>query len=257
VSGLCEGKVALVTGAASGIGRATAAALAREGAAVLIADLQREQGEAAAEAIRASGGRAASVQANVTSDAAAIVAAAVEHFGRLDILVNNAGVFYPADFLTTPFGEWMRAVEVMYHGAFHCSQAAAREMVRRGEGGRIVNISSINAFLGAPLSSHYNSAKGAVDQLTRCLAVELAPHGILVNGVAPGFVDTPMAIVDGVSEHETEEFKQFYVGRRRIPLARPAQPEEIAEGVVFLASKCCTYITGHTIVVDGGLTTTF
>lgn len=257
MSGVCAGKVALVTGAASGIGRATAVALAREGAAVLIADVQREQGEAVAAAISTDGGRADFVLADVTRDAMPMVAAALESFGRLDILVNNAGVFYPADFLTVSFSEWMRAVEVMYHGAFHCSQAAAREMVRGGAGGRIVNISSVNAFLGAPQSSHYNSAKGAVDQLTRCLAVELAPHGILVNGVAPGFVETPMAIVDGISEHETPEFQAFYVQRRRIPLARPAQPEEIAEAVVFLASTRCTYITGHTIVVDGGLTVTF
>jgi len=257
VSEVCAGKVALVTGAASGIGRATAAALAREGAAVMIADLQREAGEAAAGAIRAEGGRAGFVAADVTRDAAEMVAATLAAFGRLDILVNNAGVFYPADFLTTPFNTWMRAVEVMYHGTFHCAQEAARAMARQGAGGRIVNISSVNGFLGAPQSSHYNSAKGAVDQLTRCLAVELAPHGILVNGVAPGFVETPMAIVDGESEHETPEFQAFYVGRRRIPLARPAQPEEIAEAVVFLASARCTYITGHTIVVDGGLTATF
>jgi NAD(P)-dependent dehydrogenase (short-subunit alcohol dehydrogenase family) len=230
-------------------------ALAREGAAVMIADVQ--PGEAAADAIRAGGGRADFVRADVTRDAAPMVEATLAAFGKIDILVNNAGVFYPADFLTVPFGEWMRAVEVMYHGAFHCSQAAAREMVRRGEGGRIVNISSVNAFLGAPQSSHYNTAKGAVDQLTRCLAVELAPHGILVNGVAPGFVETPMAIVDGVSEHETPDFQAFYVERRRIPLARPAQPAEIAEAVAFLASSRCTYITGHTIVVDGGLTATF
>jgi NAD(P)-dependent dehydrogenase (short-subunit alcohol dehydrogenase family) len=249
--------VALVTGAASGIGRATAAALAREGAAVVIADVQREGGEAAAAAIRGSGGRAAFVPGDVTRDAEAMVAAAVTQFGQLDILVNNAGIFYTADVLETPFAEWMRAVEVLYYGAFHCSQAAARAMVQRGAGGRIVNISSVNAFLGAPLSSHYNSAKGAVDQLTRCLAVELAPHGILVNGVAPGFVETPMAVVNGVNEHETPDFQAFYVQRRRIPLARPAQPEEIAEAVVFLASARCTYITGHTIVVDGGLTATF
>jgi NAD(P)-dependent dehydrogenase (short-subunit alcohol dehydrogenase family) len=255
--GICEGKVALVTGAASGIGRATARALAREGAAVLIADLQREAGEAAAAEIRAAGGRAAFTPGDVTHDAGRMVDGALGHFGRLDILVNNAGVFYPADFLETPFAEWMRAVEVMYHGAFHCSQAAARAMVAQGQGGRIVNISSVNAFLGAPLSSHYNTAKGAVDQLTRCLAVELAPHGILVNGVAPGFVETPMAVVDGVNEHETEDFQTFYVQRRKIPLARPAQPEEIAEAVTFLASSRCTYITGHTIVVDGGLTVTF
>jgi NAD(P)-dependent dehydrogenase (short-subunit alcohol dehydrogenase family) len=257
VSGTCAGKVAIVTGAASGIGRATAAALAREGATVLIADIQREQGEAAAAAIVAGGGRAGFVEADITRDAEPMVAAAVERFGQLDILINNAGVFYPADFLTTPFDEWRRAVEVMYFGTFHCSRAAAWEMVGRGAGGRIVNISSVNAFLGAPSSSHYNSAKGAIDQLTRCMAVDLAPHGILVNGVAPGFIDTPMAVIDGVSEHDMPDFKEFYVGRRRIPLARPAQPEEVAEAVLFLASPRCTYITGHTIVVDGGLTATF
>lgn len=257
MSGVCAGMVALVTGAASGIGRATAVALAREGAAVLIADLQREAGAAAAAAINAGGGRAAFVEADITRDAEAMVAAAVAQYGQLDILINNAGIFYEADFLATPFAQWRRAVDVIYFGTYHVARAAAQEMVRRGAGGRIVNISSVNAFLGAPRSSHYNSAKGAVDQLTRCLAVELAPHGILVNGVAPGFVDTPMAIIDGVSEHETPDFKAFYVERRRIPLARPAQPEEIAEAVVFLASSRCTYLTGHTIVVDGGLTATF
>jgi NAD(P)-dependent dehydrogenase (short-subunit alcohol dehydrogenase family) len=257
MSGAWTDRVALITGAASGIGQATAVALAREGTAVMIADLQRAQGEAAAEAIRAGGGRAAFVEADVTRDAAKMVAATVEAFGQLDILVNNAGIFYPADFLEVSFAEWMRAVEVMYHGAFHCSQAAAREMVRRGQGGRIVNISSVNAFLGAPQSSHYNTAKGAVDQLTRCLAVELAPHSILVNGVAPGFVETPMAVVNGVNEHETPDFQAFYVQRRRIPLARPADPKEIAEVVVFLASPRCTYVTGAMIVVDGGLTATF
>ena len=128
---------------------------------------------------------------------------------------------------------------------------------RTAQGGRIVNVSSVNAFLGAAQSSHYNTAKGAVDQLTRCLAVEWAPHGILVNGVAPGFVETAMAVVDGVNEHETPDFQAFYVQRRRIPLARPAQPEEIAAAVLFLASDRCTYITGHTIVVDGGLSVTF
>jgi NAD(P)-dependent dehydrogenase (short-subunit alcohol dehydrogenase family) len=130
-------------------------------------------------------------------------------------------------------------------------------MAARGEGGRIVNVSSVNGFLGLNRASHYNSAKGALDQLTRTLAVELAPHGILVNGVAPGFVETPMAVMDGVNYHQTEEFQEFYVRRRRIPLARQCEPEEVAEAVAFLASPRNTYITGHTIVVDGGLSITF
>jgi NAD(P)-dependent dehydrogenase (short-subunit alcohol dehydrogenase family) len=254
---LLEGKVALVTGAARGIGRATAEALARDGAAVVIADLEDSRGAEAAAAMNTAGARAAFVATDITRQAQEMVASALEHFGRLDILVNNAGIFYPSDFLTTTFEDWQRAVDVMYFGTFRCSQAVARAMVVQGRGGRIVNISSINGFLGAAQSSHYNTAKGAIDQLTRCLAVELAPHGILVNGVAPGFVNTAMAMIDGVSEHETAEFKEFYVGRRRIPLARPAEPAEIAEAVAFLCSPRCTYITGHTLVVDGGLTITF
>ena len=254
---LLEGKVAIVTGGARGIGRAAAEALVRDGAAVVIADLPTSHGAETAGAIRAAGGRATFVAADVTTDAGQMVDGALAAFERLDILVNNAGIFYPCDFLTTEFDDWHRAVEVMYYGTFRCSQAAARVMVAQGAGGRIVNISSINAFRGAPQSSHYNSAKGAIDQLTRCLAVELAPHGILVNGVAPGFVNTPMAVVDGVNEHETAEFQEFYVRRRHIPLARPAEASEIAEAVAFLVSPRCTYITGQTLSVDGGLSISF
>ncbi len=223
----------------------------------MVADLPTSDGATTAAALQRQGAQAAFVAADVNQDAEAMVAATVTRFGRLDILVNNAGVFYPADLLTTPFERWRQAVEVIYYGAVHCSRAAGQVMVAQGQGGRIINISSVNAFLGAAQSSHYNTAKGAVDQLTRCLAVEWAPHGILVNGVAPGFVETAMAVVDGVNEHETPDFQAFYVQRRRIPLARPAQPEEIAEAVLFLASPRCTYITGHTIVVDGGLSVTF
>ncbi|MEN9938415.1 MAG: hypothetical protein RLZZ387_4994 [Chloroflexota bacterium] len=254
---MLQGKVALVTGAASGIGRAVARALARDGAAVVIADLPGTRGAEVAEEIASGGGQALFVPADVTADAEAMVARAAETFGRLDVLVNNAGVFYEVDALEVEFAAWMRAVEVIYLGAFKCSQQAARAMAVRGEGGRIVNVSSVNGFLGLNRASHYNSAKGALDQLTRTLAVELAPHGILVNGVAPGFVETPMAVMDGVNYHQTEEFQEFYVRRRRIPLARQCEPEEVAEAVAFLASPRNTYITGHTIVVDGGLSITF
>lgn len=223
----------------------------------MIADLEQSDGAQTAAELNAAGARVAFVATDITQQAHEMVDATIEHFGRLDILVNNAGIFYPSDFLTTTFEDWQHAVEVMYFGSFRCSQAAAQAMVARGQGGRIVSISSVNGFLGAAQSSHYNTAKGAINQLTRCLAVELAPHDILVNGVAPGFVNTAMAIVDGVSEHETGDFKQFYVGKRRIPLARPSEPGEIAEVVAFLCSPRCTYITGHTIVVDGGLTITF
>lgn len=250
-------QTAIVTGAGSGIGRACAHQLAAKGHAVVVADINEAAARSVVAEIVQAGGRATAFQADVRHDAQRMVDAAVQTYGALDILVNNAGIFYAADFLTTPFEDWHRAVDVMFYGATKCSRAAAQQMVAQGGGGQIVNISSVNAFLGAPLSSHYNTAKGAIDQLTRCLAVELAPHRILVNGVAPGFVETPMAVVDGVNEHSTQDFKQFYVQRRRIPLARPAEPGEIATVVTFLAEGTATYLTGHTIVVDGGLTVTF
>lgn len=250
-------QTAIVTGAGSGIGRACAHQLAAKGHAVVVADINEAAARSVVAEIVQAGGRATALQADVRHDAQRMVDAAVQTYGALDILVNNAGIFYAADFLTTPFEDWHRAVDVMFYGATKCSRAAAQQMVAQGGGGQIVNISSVNAFLGAPLSSHYNTAKGAIDQLTRCLAVELAPHRILVNGVAPGFVETPMAVVDGVNEHSTQDFKQFYVQRRRIPLARPAEPDEIATVVTFLAEGTATYLTGHTIVVDGGLTVTF
>ena len=249
-------QTAIVTGAGSGIGRACAHQLAAKGHAVVVADINEAAARSVVAEIVQAGGRATALQADVRHDAQRMVDAAVQTYGALDILVNNAGIFYAADFLTTPFEDWHRAVDVMFYGATKCSRAAAQQMVAQGGGGQIVNISSVNAFLGAPLSSHYNTAKGAIDQLTRCLAVELAPHRILVNGVAPGFVETPMAVVDGVNEHSTQDFKQFYVQRRRIPLARPAEPDEIATVVTFLAECTATYLTGHTIVVDGGLTVT-
>lgn len=248
---------AIVTGAGSGIGRATAKILAQRGMHVLVTDMHETAAALVCNEIQQAGGVANSLKVDVRSDAAHMVTYAVDVMGGVDVLINNAGVFYPADFLTTSFVEWHRAVDVMFHGAFHCSQAVAQQMVSQGGGGQIVNVSSVNAFLGAPMSSHYNTAKGAIDQLTRCLAVELAPHRILVNGVAPGFVETPMAVVNGVNEHSTTEFQEFYVKRRRIPLARPAEAEEIAHVIAFLADGVATYLTGHTIVVDGGLSVTF
>jgi NAD(P)-dependent dehydrogenase (short-subunit alcohol dehydrogenase family) len=250
-------QVAIVTGAGSGIGRAIAHELAARGHQVVVADINDSHAHAVAAQIVAAGGDAIGLAVDIRHDAQRMVDETVAQYGRVDILVNNAGIFYPADFLSTAFEEWHRAVDVMFLGATKCSRAAAQVMVAQGHGGQIVNISSVNAFLGAPLSSHYNTAKGAIDQLTRCLAVELAPHGILVNGVAPGFVETPMAVVDGINEHTTDDFAQFYVKRRRIPLARPAEPEEIATVAVFLAEGTATYLTGHTIVVDGGLSVTF
>jgi NAD(P)-dependent dehydrogenase (short-subunit alcohol dehydrogenase family) len=254
------GKVSIVTGSGRGIGRATAELFAAEGAAVVVNGRTATEVEAAAAAIRAKGGRAAAVVADLGKHGAAraIVETALREFGGVDLLVNNAAVFRPNDFTQDPFDDWMRVLEVNLLGAVHCARKAAAAMIRAGRGGRIVNVSSVHGFLAEPKASHYDVAKGGLDQLTRTLAVELAPHDILVNGVAPGFVDTAMSIMpDGKSELETDAFKDLYVKRRRIPLARASKPEEIARVILFLAGPENTYITGQNVVVDGGLSITF
>jgi len=252
-------QVAIVTGSGRGIGRATAELLAAEGASVIVNGRTASEVSATAAAILSKGGRALPVIADVGQVDAAeeLVAAAAREFGRLDILVNNAAVSRTHDFLQDSFEDWMKVLEVNLLGAVRCARAAAAWMVQSGKAGRIVNVSSVHGFLAENHYSHYDVAKGGMDQLTRTLAVELAPRGILVNGVSPGFVDTAMAIANGVNELETEAFKEIYVKRRRIPLARAAQPQEIAQVILFLAGPENTYITGESIVADGGLSITF
>ncbi|BDG60132.1 SDR family NAD(P)-dependent oxidoreductase [Caldinitratiruptor microaerophilus] len=255
-----SGNVAFVTGAARGIGAAIARALVREGAAVVVADVLEAQGEHVASTLREAGGRAVYVHVDVRrpDEVDAAMARTLDTFGGLDILVNNAGVFYPSPFpQTEPFAEWYRVVEVIFHGTYHCSKRAAEVMIRQGRGGRIVNVTSVHEFLGERAATHYDAAKGAVGGMARAMACDLAPHGILVNNVAPGFVDTDMSVVNGVNELQTEDFRRVYIEGRRIPLARPARPEEVAEVVLFLCSPRNTYMTGTTVVVDGGLSITF
>jgi NAD(P)-dependent dehydrogenase (short-subunit alcohol dehydrogenase family) len=152
--------------------------------------------------------------------------------------------------------DWRKLLAVNLDAVFFLSQAVGQQMVYQG-GGRIVNVASIMAYLTAPDTVHYNAAKAGVVQITRTLAVELAPSNVLVNALAPGFIRTPMSIVRGVDETETEFFLTFYVQHRRIPLARPGHPSEVASAALFLASDDCQYITGHVLVVDGGLSVTF
>jgi NAD(P)-dependent dehydrogenase (short-subunit alcohol dehydrogenase family) len=252
-------RAALITGGATGIGYATARRLARDGCAVVIMGPHVREGQAAAAQLQAEGLRVDFVAGDVTDEAqvAACFDRAEQLVGGVDVLVNNAAIFATTPFVTTDYAAWHRVFDVIVDGAYYCARAAARGMIARGGGGQIVNISSINAHRGLIDASAYNAAKGALDQLTRCLAVELAPHAIRVNGVAPGFIDTAMAITDGVNELETEAFQTIYIQHRKIPLQRPGQAHEVAAVVAFLASADAAYITGATIPVDGGLAITF
>jgi NAD(P)-dependent dehydrogenase (short-subunit alcohol dehydrogenase family) len=253
------GKVAIVTGSGRGIGRAAAELLAAQGAAVVVNGRTASEVEGVSEGIRSRGGAATAAVGDVgqPQTASALVEAAVREHGGVDILVNNAAVSKSFDFVNDSFDEWTRLFEINLMGAVRCARAAAAWMVANGRAGRIVNVSSVHGFVAESRSSHYDVAKGGMDQLTRTLAIELAPHGILVNGVAPGFVNTAMSIANGVNELETDTFRDIYVKRRRIPLARAAEPDEIARVIAFLAGPENTYMTGSVVVVDGGLTITF
>jgi NAD(P)-dependent dehydrogenase (short-subunit alcohol dehydrogenase family) len=242
------GKVALVTGAQQGIGRAIALALAREGADVGVNYLDdRDAAERVVTEVRGSGRRACLVRGDVAraSDAEAMVAAVARELGTPAILVNNAGVFPRVDFLAMTEADWDHVLGVNLKGSFLCAQATARRMIDGGVGGAIVNLSSV-AMRGTPLGVHYSASKAGVMGLTRAMALALAPHRIRVNAIAPGLTDTAQPRY-GNSEAELVELA------RQIPLeGRMARPEDIARVAVFLAAADSGWITGQTIHVNGG-----
>ncbi|MEE8545049.1 MAG: SDR family oxidoreductase [Alphaproteobacteria bacterium] len=242
------GKVAIVTGAGRGIGRAIAERFAAEGARVVVADIDRDSGRAVAEALAGGGGEALFVACDVGDggQARALITATVEAFGALDVVVNNAGVLHIGDLFETTEADLDRVLRVNVKGPFLVSQAAGREMVRRGRGGAIVNLSSIGALMAIPDQLAYNVSKGCLAQLTRVMALALAPHRIRVNAVAPAAVNTEM-IAPLMADAEA---------RRRVlsrtPMGRLAEPREIAAAVAFLASEAASYVTGQTVYCDGG-----
>ena len=257
-----EGEVAFITGAGRGIGRAIAERLSAEGASVALVARTQAELDAAVTAIRqrSGGGNAVAIQADIaeSNQIEAAIAQAESALGPITILVNNAAISPLTDLVQGSFDEWEAVMRVNLYGAVHCARFVGKNMIDRAAGGVIVNISSIHGTRVEPHASAYDVAKGGIDQLTRSLAMELAPHGIRVNAIAPGFIDTAMSVgTDGISEVETAEFRQIYVDCRRIPVGRAGQPGEIAAVVSFLASDDASYISGAIIPVDGGLSTTF
>ena len=240
------GRVAAITGGALGIGRATALTFAEEGATVALGDVQIEAAEAVAQEIRGRGGQAIAVGLDV-GDAAqvqAFVDRVVEEFGRLDVMFANAGIAHAAPFLEHPEAQWHRVLRVNLTGVFLCCQAAARQMVKQGGGGRLIITASINGFRGVENLAGYNAAKAGVIELTRTMAVELAQHRIAVNAIAPAQIDTRLtrSLPEGARRRRVE----------RIPMGRFGEPDEVARAALFLASDDASYVTGHTLAVDGG-----
>ncbi len=246
---LLEGRTALVTGAANGIGRAIAGTLAREGARVVAVD--REELPDLGSSVQPL-----RWDLSDTPSLAALLDEAEAAVGPLDVLVNNAGVFEPSLAVDLTLESYQRVLAVNLHAPIFLASRAARGMVERGYG-RIVNITSIHGRFGEEAALSYDVAKGGLDQATRTLAIELSRHGVLVNAVAPGFVSTRMSIVDGKDELESDWFKEVYLEHGKLPIRRHAMPAEIAEQVAWLASERNTYVTGQVLTVDGGLTVTF
>jgi NAD(P)-dependent dehydrogenase (short-subunit alcohol dehydrogenase family) len=240
------GKTALVTGAASGIGKATAEALATAGANVIVADRNREGAEAVASGINAAGGSASGHAADVTREED--IEAMLDAAGTVDILVNNAGLAIRKPSVDLPLEDWNKVVDVNMTAVFLCARAAARRMIAQGQGGAIVNVASIMGLSGGGLYPNisYQTTKGAVVNMTRALAVEWAGHGIRVNAVAPTWVRTPFIqpILDQPDLLARIE--------AMTPMRRLAEPEEVASAILFLASPAAAMVTGHTLPVDGG-----
>ena len=240
-------KVAVVTGGGSGIGKATCLLLAQEGAGVAVADIYRDRAEAVAAEIQKQGGRALAIEADVSSASSVdqMMARIVEACGRIDVLVNNAGIILQALSVDMTEQQWDKILTNNLKSCFLCSKAAAKQMIKQGQGGRMVNISSIHAELSEPSAGAYTAAKGGMEAFSRTFATELAPHRITVNCIRPGATYTELTL-----PMYTDSVKKALF--TRIPLKEIADAAWIADGIVFLASDRARYITGQILAIDGG-----
>jgi len=243
-------KVAIVTGARRGMGITHALVLAKDGVKVVVADISLEDCQKVVEEIEKNGGEAIAVKCDVSKkeEVKEMVKETVEKFGKVDILVNNAGITQFKPFLELTEEEWDRTIDINLKGYFLCAQATAEEMAKQ-KAGVIVNIASVamgQQGIGFPTLVHYCASKGGIVGMTEALAVELAPFGIRVNAIAPGMIDTPM--IDPVKKDPGTMEAML----ARVPMHRVGKPEEVSNLVLFLAPDASSYITGSTVVIDGG-----
>lgn len=242
------GKVAIVTGAGTGIGVGISESLADAGAAVVVSYHSNGTGaEHVAAKLRERGGSVLVQRCDVRDYAQvqALMDAAVATFGRIDILVNNSGITEPHSLLEMTPDEWDKTLNINLRGAFFCTQLAARQMIKQGQGGRIINLSSVHGFAAVPNHAHYEASKGGINMLTKACAIELAPHNIQVNCIAPGAIEVERYFRPG---YDREEWG------KRIPAGRVGFPSDIGPLAVFLCTEGASYITGQIIWVDGGMT---
>ncbi len=245
MAGKLNGRVAIVTGAASGIGRGIAEAFAEEGAAVAVADRNEQAARDVSEAIAARGGRAIAVHVDVTDEAlvAAMVERVLAELGGIDVLVNNAGINGTTKLVEMSLAEWQRMIDTNLTSLFLCTRAVLPTMIAQ-RSGRIINMGSQLGLVGGDRMAHYSAAKAGVHGFTKALAHELAPHNINVNAIAPGPIETPL--LDGVAEDWLEQKK------KELPLGRFGRVEEVAPTAVLLASDGGSFYTGSTLNVSGG-----
>jgi NAD(P)-dependent dehydrogenase (short-subunit alcohol dehydrogenase family) len=259
MTGRLQDRVALVTGAARGIGLAAARALAQEGARVMLSDIDEDVLQEAAGGLQRDGLQIQSIAADVSDQAslARAVAAAADAWGRLDVLVSNAAITDDTPFESISAERWHGVMRVNLDSVLYGAQAAMPHL-KRSPYASIVNVASIQGLRGQPNSMAYATAKGAVVNLTRCMAVDFGPLGVRVNAIAPGYIDTRMALMHGnVHEHQTDWFQDVFIKHGRLPLRRPGTAEDVAGPILFLAGDDSCYVTGQVLVVDGGLTCTY
>jgi NAD(P)-dependent dehydrogenase (short-subunit alcohol dehydrogenase family) len=255
---LLEGRVAIITGAGRGLGRTVACEFADEGASLALIDIDSQNLSETETILKEHGKQALTYGFDITDYGifSEVIENILQRLGHIDVLVNNAAISIPGTILEDSLANWRKQLGINLEAVYMGTKMVVPSMIKQ-KFGRIVNISSIQGLVSSGMCGAYNAAKGAMIAFTKSLAVELAPYNVVANVVAPGFMRTPMSVVNGVDELATEDFLTWYVDKRHIPMGRAGETEDISGTVVFLASDYCRYMTGQVLIVDGGLTSTF